>query len=632
MSVPGPSLVQKALAKAIIGRNEESLELYRQGSAALTGMNDLDADGGVDVKAWDIPKLVQLRTQVYKANKKYRKSKRKFDAAVVRSIFLQDLQECQDDLAPMKNTATRLFNAFTNNDNTIATGWDGLSSAVRQKYTGEHWLKLEVAHYVVRTFVEPALKMVFAVGCMFASGVVLWTEFVVLPGMGDLFMDAQEGSLLLYSVCAEASTPPGCFKDGIPPQPWQHPWRVQTEVQWTIWAHLFFICSILHFALVRLKLFSIYEVVPGETDAFSLLFNAYAVCRLAPSIAQNYLNMLQEAHESSAEVADATVFESIFSAMGTIPFTGLTFNEVLPPIILVTFLFTLLSSLLRKVCACPRLDGEAHKTDDIIQAAQGIVSQERRKYVVMAKMSGSANRRRADLSVHGSAHEGANGQAGNQSPFVKGWGRAKGVVHAMQVKAGLKLPDQGDKKAMLGDVELGEAGAHANGNTNGAQPATNGADAAWAKPSATPAAQAGGVFDEDESRAKSCPPQEQTPGKAAAAQGNGAASTPAAEPAKASGKKTPGWAKAGGAAAAAALKAASGKASDPAKGMLGKAGGDPAPAASPIQVMTPDASAKKSTPKTGENPSGGAAGGATPASGSRWKNKLDEMYADIDDI
>jgi hypothetical protein len=35
------------------------------------------------------------------------------------------------------------------------------------------------------------------------------------------------------------------------------------------------------------------QVVIGGTDNFSLLFNAYAVCRLAPSIAQNFLNMLQ---------------------------------------------------------------------------------------------------------------------------------------------------------------------------------------------------------------------------------------------------------------------------------------------------------------------------------------------------
>lgn len=40
--------------------------------------------------------------------------------------------------------------------------------------------------------------------------------------------DAQEGSLLLYSVCLSASTPPGCFSAGRQPQSWQVPWRWET--------------------------------------------------------------------------------------------------------------------------------------------------------------------------------------------------------------------------------------------------------------------------------------------------------------------------------------------------------------------------------------------------------------------
>lgn len=36
--------------------------------------------------------------------------------------------------------------------------------------------------------------------------------------------------------------------------------RVRTEVQWVIWMHLFYICSILYFSLLRLKIFSLYEV------------------------------------------------------------------------------------------------------------------------------------------------------------------------------------------------------------------------------------------------------------------------------------------------------------------------------------------------------------------------------------
>jgi hypothetical protein len=91
--------------------------------------------------------------------------------------------------------------------------------------------------------------------------------------------------------------------------------------------------------------------------------------------------------------SESTVFEKIFSAMGTIPFTNLTFNEVLPPLIFGMFFLTLTSSLFRKCCKCPRLDGESHKTDDVIGTALEIVASERRKYVARDRFMKSRNRR-----------------------------------------------------------------------------------------------------------------------------------------------------------------------------------------------------------------------------------------------
>lgn len=79
--------------------------------------------------------------------------------------------------------------------------------------------------------------------------------------------------------------------------------------------------------------------------------------------------------------------------MGTIPFTGLTFNEALPPILLSVFLLTLAQNVFKKCCTCPRFDGEAHKTDDIVEAAVRIVTQERRKYAIRNRLASSANRR-----------------------------------------------------------------------------------------------------------------------------------------------------------------------------------------------------------------------------------------------
>jgi hypothetical protein len=67
---------------------------------------------------------------------------------------------------------------------------------------------------------------------------------------------------------------------------------------------------------VKLKIGALYEVVPGQTDSASLLLNAYIVCRLVPSLAHNYMAMIQEAGVKKLEV-DKTAFESVFGALGT---------------------------------------------------------------------------------------------------------------------------------------------------------------------------------------------------------------------------------------------------------------------------------------------------------------------------
>jgi hypothetical protein len=51
-------------------------------------------------------------------------------------------------------------------------------------------------------------------------------------------------------------------------------------VQLIIIAHLVYFMNICHFSLQRLRLWKLYEVVPGETDAKSLLVNAFLVCRI----------------------------------------------------------------------------------------------------------------------------------------------------------------------------------------------------------------------------------------------------------------------------------------------------------------------------------------------------------------
>ena len=326
MKVPGTPLVHRALIAAIMKRNDEAFLLVddEMMDEEITTGEKLE-----DPEAWNVQRLVEVRKELYLAKKKYRRSKKKFDHSSRRAVFLQDVKSARDDFESFGSMRKHLWRAFKYGDTSDATGWSGLKCPVRKQHAGPYWLQLEAVDFFWMAVVSPTAMLFASFACAVASLMLLWTELSVFPSIRELFEDSQKGSLLLYHVCTGAATPPGCFEEGGGlPQPWVVMWEVRTWVQWIIIMHLFFECGILYFSLMRLKIFSIYEVVVGETDAFSLLFNAYVVCRLAPSIAHNYLNMLQEAHEIPQE--DGTVFEKVFSAMGTIPFTRLGFNEVNP--------------------------------------------------------------------------------------------------------------------------------------------------------------------------------------------------------------------------------------------------------------------------------------------------------------
>ena len=206
------------------------------------------------------------------------------------------------------------------------------------------------------------LKVVGAGLCAAMSATFLWSEMSVAPWVRVHFNGPQQGSLLLHQVCWCSTLPPVCqfaladpsfaakfsaaaaaaanaitTKGGdssaaaaaasaaaaaaTAPQMGvvtavagaavfgpsgpvdQVEYEVSATVQLIIMCQLIYFMQICHFSLQRLRLWRLYEVVPGETDAKSLLVNAFLVCRIVPSITQNYLNMIREAHEERDDKA-----------------------------------------------------------------------------------------------------------------------------------------------------------------------------------------------------------------------------------------------------------------------------------------------------------------------------------------
>jgi hypothetical protein len=185
-------------------------------------------------------------------------------------------------LLPWSNVWKTLREAWNTID-PAACRWKGVISPVRRGGGGVHvpvlfkwrWLRLElegvmalkweILWFVWSRYASRALMFLGAILCSIMSMVVLWSELSVSPIFRRQSGDAQRGSLILHWVCMGAKIPPSCLVQERLPYSWETPYAVTSNVQNIIILHLFYLCGVAHFSLTRMRLFGLYEVVPGET-------------------------------------------------------------------------------------------------------------------------------------------------------------------------------------------------------------------------------------------------------------------------------------------------------------------------------------------------------------------------------
>mmetsp|Transcript_9029 Transcript_9029/g.30108 ORF Transcript_9029/g.30108 Transcript_9029/m.30108 type:complete len:905 (-) Transcript_9029:93-2807(-) len=387
--------VLQMLAEAIVKRNDAKIEMdkrfdeddFMETESQETNLNQ--------TAAWSTERLVAFKTELHHLNKRYRRAKRKFDLAVVSAILLEDVVATYQALLPWKAMQHTLWNAFLEKEEEDA--WRGVESPVKKSFQGRWARRLEVLWFLNNMFVVRFVKVVSSLLCGFLSICMLWSELSVAPWIRDYFSEPQQGSLLLHQVCWASKLPPSCRSSDSTPTP-QDPFSIEPSVQVIIICHLLYFMRICHFSLTRLRLWKLYEVIPGETDSHSLLVNAFLACRIVPSITQNYLNMLREAHEEREVGGEATVFEKTFSAMGRVPFVGSSFDEVLPPIMLGFFILNLFFIISRQVFGkrfelFAILDGESKSfTEEQEKEAIILIGEERRRYERISNLANTQRR------------------------------------------------------------------------------------------------------------------------------------------------------------------------------------------------------------------------------------------------
>ena len=93
-----------ALVAAVVRRNDNALRALRDTDCDDAGADPMAAaeraQEEFDSAGWDVPRLVRVRVGIRRAARKYRKTKKKFDRAVVRAIRLQDLGGAREASRP----------------------------------------------------------------------------------------------------------------------------------------------------------------------------------------------------------------------------------------------------------------------------------------------------------------------------------------------------------------------------------------------------------------------------------------------------------------------------------------------------------------------------------------------------
>lgn len=137
-----------------------------------------------------------------------------------------------------------------------------------------------------------------------------------------------------------------------------------------------------YFAFFRMKLFNFYALhTGGNSDYGSLLFNGTYMCRLAPALAYNYLNLLHESHHAEETGVTSGYLEGL-GEMNVVPFLGEDYYNDLAPILIVlvggcTYLNCF--SQAGALCGGKRFQFEDQSDDDIIADGARILEAEKRR-------------------------------------------------------------------------------------------------------------------------------------------------------------------------------------------------------------------------------------------------------------
>ncbi|KAK9820676.1 hypothetical protein WJX74_004847 [Apatococcus lobatus] len=147
------------------------------------------------------------------------------------------------------------------------------------------------------------------------SAAIVLAEATIPPSIPNLSLF----SLLLHRISADSDK-----GDEVP-------------TQLTTFALLAYPCMAAYYALYRLGRFSFYRLIPGHTNAYSLLANALLMCRFAAPLAFNFMAAIAipvSKYADYADVEDTVFYEQFGKIMMEQPVIGTSFTTFAPLLII----------------------------------------------------------------------------------------------------------------------------------------------------------------------------------------------------------------------------------------------------------------------------------------------------------
>ena len=258
-----------------------------------TAAGDEEEDDMLDYDYDELTDLVNLRRELNRKLRVYRRTAAQYTIAVETAIEAEAVYSC--GTAPGLGSGCLMGAGGPNRR---------FRTPMRSARSGRLGETLETAEWWWKCRIQPCLLRITAVVLACFSALTVWAESTMWTAQ-----TAHIADLSPFSAMVRAST-------------------TEAGLHIAVMVPLGYMCFCAYYSLFRLGMFSFYQLVPKHTDSFSLLVNAALTCRYSAPLSLNFLMLVPSLLEVTGRHTTFT-----HKMAENVPLVAQHFNAVFPAIL-----------------------------------------------------------------------------------------------------------------------------------------------------------------------------------------------------------------------------------------------------------------------------------------------------------